>query len=200
MEEEVVIGQKEQEQQEILLEPNNAEDTLLVDTAETLPVEITSAEPVLPPSKEMVSMRLNRAGRILANISIACGILCIALVVGLALSGLLAIFVFLLSFCIVIILTVFTLGTVYVWGKSIIDFFWGIVTNFGEFNFGKIAEIVLKTVPYLAYIGVASGILALGFIIASRKRAVVKIVLVSIFLVVSIAVIVLKILGRGMYA
>lgn len=144
-----------------------------------------------PYFKEVASFNLNRLGKIFCRLSIVCSVLTPILFLGVIFAGLLFAVLVIGALFAIIVVIIFTLGTVFIWGQWLIDFLWGFLMNSDEFKINIVADFIFKCVPYFAYASFALALLGVLFVALSKKKSVATIVLTIVFLTVSAFMLVL---------
>lgn len=129
-------------------------------------------EELKPQFRVISQMRILRFGRIFSNISIACTILAVIAVMSSIIIPLFQGLIVIVTFFILILLVVFTLGLIFLIPNNPMSGIWGFLTGVvnSTDEIGRFSNFCISIIPHLSITGFALAIISISFLILSKKR------------------------------
>lgn len=152
------------------------------------------------PTKIINQERKNRFAKIFFNMSITCAILILCALLSLIIAPVFYMFAIVLLFGAIVVIVVFSIGTVFVVGENIVTKLWEILTliiNSGD-KMGIIASYSFIISKWLSVAGIVISAIGIVFWAINKKDGrVAKIITLSIMLAIFIVVLIFNLVTGG---
>lgn len=149
--------------------------------------EVQDVKKLLPPISG-VSMHLTRFGKIFSHITFTCAILLALACLSMLILPLAQVLVILLFLCLLFVMIVFTLGTVFAFPGKPVSKVWDLFLKVLNVEFSvQLSNFCFSLIPYLTTIGFLFGILSILTLIFVRpKKPIGRMILVGVLMLLMI--------------